>query len=114
MDQWNTLLTTHLSNGENETFQVTHPFHPLRGKVLELVARRRNWGEEQVYYHDESGRLCSLPLKWTSLAPVDPFVSLSAGRAAFRVSDLLELSRLLSSLREGKKEENDAKNRPAV
>jgi hypothetical protein len=30
------------------------------------------------------------------------------------VSDLLELSRLLSSLQEGKKEENDAENRPAV
>jgi Family of unknown function (DUF5372) len=100
--------------GENETFQVTHPFHPLSGKVFELVTCHTNWGDEQVYYHDETGKLCSLPLKWTSLAPADPFVSLSAGRAAFRVSDLLELSRLLASLQEGKKEENDAENRPAV
>ena len=101
-------------NGENKTFQVTHPFHPLSGKVFELVTCQGDGGYEMVYYHDETGRLRSLPLKWTSLAPVDPFVSLSAGRAAFRVSDLLELSRLLASLQEGKKEENDAENRAAV
>ena len=93
---------------------MTHPFHPLSGKVFELVACHRNWGDEQVYYHDEAGRLRSLPLKWTSLASIDPFISLSAGRAAFRVSDLLELSRLLASMKEGKKEENDAENGAAV
>jgi hypothetical protein len=93
---------------------VIHPFHPLSGKVFELVTRHHNWGNEQVYYHDEAGRLCSLLLIWTSLAFVDPFISLSAWRAAFRVSDLLELSRLLVSMKKGKKEENDAENRPAV
>jgi len=51
-----------------------------------------------VYYHDEAGRLCSMPLAWTSLAPVDPFVSLAAGRTAFRVTDLLELTRLVAFL----------------
>jgi len=87
---------------------VTHPFHPLSGKVFELVTCHRNWGEGLVYYHDETGKLCSLPLKWTSLAPVDPFVCQSAGRAAFRVSDLLELSHRLVSLKQGQEEENDA------
>ena len=87
---------------------MTHPFHPLSGKVFELVTCHRNWGEGLVYYHDEVGKLCSLPLKWTSLAPIDPFVSLSAGRAAFRVSDLLELSRMLASLKGGQEEGRDA------
>lgn len=77
---------------------MTHPFHPLRGKTFALVICRHNWGEDRAYYHDESGRLHSLPTAWTNLAPIDPFVSLAAGRAAFRVSDLLELSRLLASL----------------
>lgn len=85
-------------NGEAETFQVTHPFHPLSGKVFELVTHRCNWGEERVYYHDEAGTLCSLPLAWTSLAFVDPYVSLAAGRSAFRMTDLLELSRLVAFL----------------
>lgn len=77
---------------------MTHPFHPLSGKTFVLVTCRRNWGEERVYYHDETGTLCSLPLGWTSLAPIDPFVRFSAGRAAFRLVDLLELSRLLAAL----------------
>jgi hypothetical protein len=77
---------------------VTHPFHPLRGQTFVLVVCRQNWGEERVYYQDESGALCSLPRAWTSLAPIDPFVHLAAERSAFRVADLLELSRLLTFL----------------
>jgi hypothetical protein len=77
---------------------VTHPFHPLYGKTFTLVTCRQNWGEQRVYYHDEAGVLRRMPLAWTSVAPEDPFVSLAAGRSAFRVTDLLELSRLLASL----------------
>lgn len=82
---------------------MTHPFHPLSGKVFELVTCRNNWGEQRAYYQDEMGTLHSIPLAWTSLAPVDPFVILAAGRALFKVTDLLELSRLLASL--GRKQE---------
>ena len=95
---WSALSTTPIGNSEAQTFEVTHPFHPLRGQLFELVTWRHNWADERVYYHDEGGILRSLSLKWTSLAPVDPFVSVSAGRSAFRVSDLLELSRLLATL----------------
>lgn len=70
----------------------------MSGKVLVLVTCRNNWGEQRAYYHDESGTLRSLPLAWTSLAPVDPLVRLAAGRALFRVADLLELTRQLASL----------------
>ena len=63
-----------------------------------LVTWRHNWGDERVYYQDEAGGLHSVPAAWTSLAPVDPFVRLSAGRSAFRVTDLLELARLLAAL----------------
>lgn len=83
---------------------MTHPFHPLSGKVFTLITCRNNWGEQRAYYQDETGSLRSIPLTWTSLAPVDPFVKLAAGRALFRVADLLELSRLLVSLG-GKQEE---------
>jgi hypothetical protein len=57
-----------------------------------------------VYYHDpqggdsEAGILCSIPQAWTSLASVDPFVKLAGGRSAFRVTDLLELARLVTYL----------------
>ena len=62
---------------------------------------RHNWGEQRVYFHDDNGRLVSLPASWTSVLPPDPFVALSAGRSAFRVQDLLELARLLRGLRGG-------------
>ncbi len=92
---WNTPSTTPLSNDVNGIFEITHPFHPLKGRVFPLVKCHRNWGEERVYYHDEAGELCSMPLAWTNLVKNDPFVHISAGRSAFRVSDLLELARLL-------------------
>ena len=84
----------------------------MSGKIFELVTFRRNWGDERVYYQDESGALHSLPLAWTSLAAEDPFVSLSAGRSAFRVVDLLELARrvafLIGELEEASDEDSPA------
>jgi len=53
-----------------------------------------------VYYDNEGGELCSLPLAWTNLAKTDPFVQISAGRSCFRVADLLELARLLAIVSE--------------
>jgi hypothetical protein len=38
------------------------------------------------------------------MAPADPFVILAAGRSAFRVTDLLELARLLASLARAQEE----------
>jgi hypothetical protein len=72
-------------------FEVTHPFHPLLGKVFALVDRRRTWGEDRVYYHDDVGKLCRMNAQWTSAVEVDLFVLTSAGRSSLRVSDLLEL-----------------------
>jgi len=74
---------------------VTHPFHPLLGCHFELVVVRRNWGEDRVYYHDEEGRLRLIPRGWTSLASQDPFVVAAAGRALFRIEDLLRLAELV-------------------
>lgn len=77
---------------------MTHPFHPLHGREWNLVTYRHNWGEERVFFHDDDGRLRSLPAAWTSLRPADPVVTLSAGRSAFRVTDLLELVGLIDAL----------------
>jgi hypothetical protein len=60
-----------------------------------LVARHKNWGEDRVYFHDESVRLASLPAGWTSVEDEDPFCIIAAGRSFFRVTDLRELVRLI-------------------
>ena len=62
---------------------------------------RLNWGEQRVYFHDDSGRLVAIPAAWTSVFPADPFVVCAAGRAPFRLRDLVELSELLASLEQG-------------
>ena len=63
------------------------------------MSRRRNWGEDRVYFHDEQGELGSLPTDWTDVADVDPFVVMAAGRSPFRIADLLALADLADQLR---------------
>ncbi len=82
---------------QSQRVRVTHPFHPWHGREFVLVTCRRNWGEDRVYFHDESGRLVSLPAGWTNAVSPDPFVVVSAGRSAFRAQDLIELARLVRS-----------------
>ena len=78
---------------------MTHPFHPLAGREFPLVNYTFCWGEARVYYYDDAGSLGSLPARWTSAGPPDPFVEISAGRSPFRVEDLLELSALIDGIR---------------
>lgn len=77
---------------------MTHPFHPLLGREFEAVTVRNNWGENRVHYHDEQGRLVSIPTPWTSLAEEDPFVVVSAGRSCLRVVDLVRLTEIVQCL----------------
>jgi len=51
-----------------------------------------------------SGRTESLPLSWTSLALPDPFRERSAGRAWFRVEDLLRVVALARAMLDSRKE----------
>jgi hypothetical protein len=81
-----------------QRFRVTHPFHPLYGREFVLVDRRTAWAEDRVYFHDEMGSLRRLPAVWTSIAAPDTFVMISAGRAHFRTSDLLQLATLIAQL----------------
>ena len=51
-----------------------------------------------------SGR-CQRP--GPAFAPSDPVVNLAAGRAAFRMADLLQLSRLIQRIEEGYQEDTE-------
>jgi hypothetical protein len=72
-------------------FTITHPFHPLRGTRYELLERRMTWKADRVFYFDASGIQRSFATNLTDVLPPDAFVEASAGHAAFRVADLLEL-----------------------
>lgn len=77
---------------------MTHRFHPLFGRELEFVKRRRNYGDDLVYVYGVDGELFPLPAQWTDAVPADPFVEAAAGRAAFRTGDLLELAGRVAEL----------------
>ncbi len=79
--------------------RVCHPFHPLFGRELDVVERKRNWAGDRVFFVDEDGRLRSVPAGWTDVDPPDPFVVIAAGRSAFRAADLLALACLLDGIR---------------
>ena len=51
-----------------------------------------------VHYTADDGTLRTIRQAFTSVAAVDPFARVAAGRSAFRVSDLLALAALLDSL----------------
>ena len=74
-------------------------FHPLFGCELDLISCTFCWGEDRVFYIDETNQVRGLPARWTSIAADDPFVVVSAGRAYFRVTDLLELAKLIQEVR---------------
>ncbi len=85
---------------------MTHPFHPLYGQQFEVLNYRHNWGEYRVTFYQTPDRVRALPAAWTSLAPSDPSVVMAAGRAVFRVADLLQLSQLIHRIEERKEEES--------
>jgi len=60
-------------------------------------------------YVGSTGRTRSLPVGWTDVAPVDPFISVAAGRAPFRLEDLLALTALLRDLRPMRRERASAR-----
>ena len=86
-------------------FTITHPFHPLSSQQFPLLAQRVAWGEPRVFFHDPlTGSVRSLPTAWTDLAPPDPFLALSAGRAILRLIDLQVLVRLLQATEDAQRE----------
>ncbi len=48
-----------------------------------------------MFFLDEEGDQHSMPVAWTDAAEPDVFVVMAAGRAAFRISDLVALARLV-------------------
>jgi len=96
---WNTRRTAPDAAASSGRCRVTHPFHPRCGEELEYFEYRRDWSGQRVYFHDESGCLTSMPAEWTSAVPPDAFRGLGAGRALFRVDDLMRLVELLDWIR---------------
>jgi hypothetical protein len=83
---------------ETKTFEITHPFHPMRGMRFVLTTRRQNWGEDRVMFYDSEGRLHSMLASWTDVPEQDLFAQASAGRSWFRTDDILRLSSMIGEI----------------
>ncbi len=94
---WNELPTIPGGTNGEQSFTITHPFHPLCGQTFPLLSQRFAWGEERVFFPDpQTHEVRSLPLAWTSLALPDPFLVVARGKAVLRFGDLQQLVQLLS------------------
>jgi uncharacterized protein (DUF58 family) len=87
------------ADGATFRTRITHPFHLLYGRELVVVDHRRSRHGDRVWYKADDGSIRSVALAWTSLAVVDPFEVISAGRTRFRPDDLVRLAALLDDLR---------------
>ena len=91
------VLTTPDPTDEVWRCRVTHPFHPWKGRVLEVFEHRQDWNGDRVYFHDEGGCLRSVPAGWTDIAGADPLEVMGKGRARFRIDDLIRLVELIET-----------------
>jgi hypothetical protein len=62
------------------------------------VALQQTWKQDRAYFFGDDGTMRSLPTAWTDAAQPDVFVSVSAGRSAFKPGDLLALAEVLDGL----------------
>ncbi|MPW11027.1 hypothetical protein GCT19_36550 [Paraburkholderia sp. CNPSo 3155] len=79
--------------------EVTHPFHPWRGRRFVLATRKQNWGEDRVMFYDPHGRLRSLLASWTNVDERDVFAQVAAGKSFLRPDDLADLVVLIDEIR---------------
>ena len=82
----------------NKIFRIIHPFHPYRNIEFKVESIKRLGYERRVLFFNAKGRRSSVPLDWTDMGTVDPFIVVSAGRALFRVEDLLSLVGLIEEI----------------
>jgi hypothetical protein len=85
----------------DSTFRIIHPFHPLKNIQFEIDVIIKVPGERRVFFFNQKGRKSSVPLDWTDIESQDPYIVVSAGRALFRVEDLLGLVRIIGEIKTG-------------
>ena len=84
--------------GSDDWVEVTHPFHPWRGRRFPRQYCLTTGNVQLVRCIVDEDTLRCLPRAWTDLRVVDDFERASAGRALFRADDLVALRSLVDTL----------------
>jgi hypothetical protein len=99
--QYNALT---LTDAQQKSITVTHPFSPHKGKRFELIKKTRKGGKDRLICHDDAGNTMWFLADWTDYhdtgsinkATNDPH----SPSEDFRNTDLEMLSKLLDELEE--------------
>ena len=76
--------------------EISHPFHPLRGRRFEVLKKRRVAGIDTLILRELERGTFSVPREWTDWADPSPYNSLPPHRLAAEC--LFELVALLDAL----------------
>jgi hypothetical protein len=104
----NSPLNADVSTGSARLVRIVHPFHPFSGRQLICVGERHNRSGKRLLLRVDDRTICSVPQQWTDMAAPDPEVVMGRGRGLFRVADLVELARLVTSLSTKRRSEKPA------
>jgi hypothetical protein len=89
------------SSGRLE-FEISHPFHPDRGRQLRVLHTRVDQGVRWLWYTDPEGRPRQVKESFTDRVDPDAFQRHAAGRCAFAFTDLVRLSAVVERLQRGR------------
>ena len=90
-------------------FRVTNKFHPLFGKEFTVLSNHFIQGVDSIFFRIERNSITSIPVRWTSLKPQNPYVVISNGRSLFCPKDLLDLAQLVKYLKSEQKHRRKGK-----
>ena len=78
--------------------EISHPFHPLRGRRFEVLKKRRVAGIDTLILRELERGTLSVPREWTDWADPSPYDSLTLPPHRLAADCLFELVALLDAL----------------
>ena len=78
--------------------EISHPFHPLRGRRFEVLKKRRVAGVDTLILRELERGTLSVPSEWTDWADPSPYDSLTLPPHRLAADYLFELVALLDAL----------------
>ncbi len=78
--------------------EISHPFHPLRGRRFEVLKKRRIAGVDTLILRELERGTLSIPREWTDWADPTPYDALTRPPHRLAADSLFELVALLDAL----------------
>ena len=95
--------TSTLTDGQQETITITHPFSPLKGRSYTFVKKTKRGGKDRLACIDEAGNSRVFPIEWTNYRDNSTYGELpkAALRESgdFRYKELKQLADMLDGLK---------------